>query len=177
MNGSYAVNSSVHVRSRRNRVRRKQPKTLLSLIVNFSLGLCIMWSKRCKWPWAVKTAVTFIFAALLICIALPQLQPPDRPAGGIKLVGVKRDADVFGPEAEGNVLGRDVYNVAADSTVIAEGSPADRTMVFCNPDGKFYHAKTCKYVTAKTGLMTLRAAMDTGYEKCQDCTVVTEGEQ
>ena len=177
MNGSYAINRSFHMRSRRNRVRRKQPKTLLSLIVNFSLGLCIMWSKRCKWPRVVKAAVTLIFALLIICIALPQLQPPDRPEGGIKLVGVKRQADVFGPEAVGNVLGRDVYNVTADSTVIAEGSAIDRIMVFCNPDGKYYHAKTCRYVSAKTGLMTLRVAMDTGYVKCQDCTVNMEGAQ
>jgi cell division protein FtsW (lipid II flippase) len=158
-------------------VRLKQPKTLLNLILNFSLGLFIMWSKRCKWHWTVKAAVTFIFAILLICIALPQFQPPDRPEGGIKLVNAKQQADVFGPEAIGNVLGRDVYSVSADSTVIAEGSAADRIMVFCNPDGKYYHAKTCKYVRASTGLMTLRVAMDTGYAKCADCTVVIEGVQ
>jgi hypothetical protein len=136
-----------------------------------------MWSKRCKWPRAVKAVITFIFALLLIYIALPQLQPPGRPAGGVKLLGVKQQADVFGPEAGSNVLGRDVYNVSTDSTVIAEGSEADRTMVFCNPDGKYYHAKACKYVSATTGLMTLRVAMDTGYAKCQECMVVTEGAQ
>jgi hypothetical protein len=125
----------------------------------------------------VKAAVTFIFALIIICIALPQLQPPDRPAGGIKLVGTNAQANVFGPEAGGNVLGRDVYNASAGSAVVAEGSAADRTMVYCNPSGKFYHAKSCKYVSATTGLMTLRVAMETGYGKCQDCTVVAEGAQ
>jgi hypothetical protein len=165
------------MRTRRGRVRVNRPKTLLKLILCFALGLFVMWSRRCAWPRAIKVLVTLIFILLIVCIALPQLAPPDRPVGGIKLVGAQPQENAFGPEAGTNALSRDVYNASAQSAVITESPSVDNTMVYCNPGGKYYHAKSCKYVSATTGLMGIQAAMDVGYSKCADCSVYAESAQ
>ena len=75
------------------------------LLICFPFGLYLMWKKKCRWPVALKAAVTALFACAVLAIIL--VPAPERQAGTqVRLVGAEPNAKVFGPEMPSG------YNIA-----------------------------------------------------------------
>ena len=120
-----------------------------------------MWT-RTPWKKHTKVAVSLLCCAALLFLVLPQTNPPERPDGGIVLVGSSVEAEVYGPEAP---EGRDVvevYTPIRTPIVLQSTQAPDPVYVYCNDGGKYYHSEECRYVKENSPKVTLSRALDAG---------------
>ena len=132
----------------------------------------MMWSDRCKWPKAVKSAVSLGFAALLLAILLPQTRPPERVKGGVELVGLAPALELQGPQRAEGAPEFDAYVPVyqPEATLFVEPTPTPvPVFVYCNDGGEFYHKKGCRYVKDTTPKVTLDQAAAAGFKRCKSC--------
>jgi hypothetical protein len=132
----------------------------------------MMWSDRCSWPRAVKSAISVGFAALLLMVILPQTEPPEREKGGVQIVGLSAALEVQGPQIDENAPQYDVYvpRYQPETTLFVEPTPTPVPVyVYCNNGGEFYHTKKCRYTRDTTPKVTLDQAVSAGFKRCKQC--------
>ena len=165
-------------RSRRggmNRFARKLRSfdwaTLLALVLFFPIGISRMWRARCKWPAALKYAVTGVFvtaAAVFVCTAILRVQPP---RGGIELCGDETEVEIYGPELPETYV-EGYTAVAADSGVLAASSEEEEDSTiyaYAAEDAKCYHTWKCRFAYASSKRITPYEAYFLGYKPCNIC--------
>lgn len=154
----------------------KKPKTtdratLIALVLCFPYGIYRMWRKT-SWHLAVKSAVTLVFAALIVAIVLPQTAPPVRKPGGVTFVAVEPVVEVFGPEIPASFDSK--YSSYASeyvsaNSVITDAEIKEIVYVYANDTGKYYHTSKCRHVYWKSKSYTLAEAYFAGYMRCEEC--------
>lgn len=171
---------SRRVPTKKRPVRSRAHRTVVRwLIFCFPAGLLMMWSDRCKWSRAVKSAISMGFALLLIALVLPQTQPPERVTSGVQMVGLKPSIEVYGPEPDDSLPEIQIYNPLREDAVrlITPAPTPEPIMVYCNDSGRFYHTQECRYVKKRTPDVTLSQALDAGYKPCEKCNPPTEEDE
>lgn len=149
--------------------RRRDLGVVLLLFLGCLPGLYVMWT-RTPWKRRTKMAVSLLCCAALIFLALPQTNPPERPDGGIVLVGSSVETEVYGPEAPEGREVVEVYTPIRTPIVLQSTPQPDPVYVYCNDGGKYYHSEECRYVKENTPKVTLSRALDAGYSRCPDCS-------
>ncbi|NLG24953.1 MAG: hypothetical protein GX558_06330, partial [Clostridiales bacterium] len=109
-------------------------------------------------------------------IVLPQTLPPERPQGGVVLVGSAPQVDVFGPEAPQEKPAIEIYSPRYTQIVAAPTPTPTPIYVYCNTGGKYYHAADCRYVKDTSDRVSLSRALDAGYKQCPECAAPSEYE-
>ena len=145
---------------------------LRGLIFCFPAGLLMMWGNKCRWPRALKCAISSVFALLLMAIVLPQASPPERAAGGVEIVSLVPAVEVQGPELAEGELPYEVYvpQYVPEKSIIVEPTPTPAPIyVYCNDGGQYYHTSKCRYVKDTTPKVTLSQAVSAGYKRCKEC--------
>ena len=145
--------------------------TLLALILFFPAGISRMWKARCRWPAALKYAITGAFvaaAAVFVSTSMLRVQPAK---GSIELCGPESEIEIYGPEVpESYVEG--YTTVSANSGVLdaAELEEEDSTTyVYAAEDAKCYHTWKCKFAYASSKRITPYEAYFLGYKPCNIC--------
>ena len=127
-----------------------------------------MWT-RTRWPRLIKTAVSAAVALGLFAILLPMTDPPERPTGGIQLVGESPNVEVFGPEAPADREIIEIYAPRRTAVILEPTATPAPVIVYCNNGGRYYHSETCHYVKDTTPNVTLSRAVNAGYTRCPEC--------
>ena len=157
---------------KRREEQRADRRVILWLVCCFPLGLMLMWRRGCRWPVAVKCAITACLALLIIAIVLPQTAPKQQASGGVQYVQSERSVSIYGPELPGSaddvISGYDsvLYNSA---TSVPVPTPEPEVTVYVANNGKYYHTATCRYYQAASRSLTLYEAYFTDYEPCPEC--------
>ena len=165
-------------RNGQKKKRRNNGKLLKWLVFCFPAGLCMMWSPQCKWNKLSKVAVTGIIAVALTLIIVPQTLPPDVPVGGVELVGVKPEAEVYGPAPGEGMPDISVYNPRwtekrEGEPVTIEAKQNQLGMVYANPIDALYHTATCEQVRESSEFVSVQEAISAGYAACPLCNPPT----
>lgn len=140
----------------------------IRLIVCFPLGLYVMWTKS-RWPVAIKAAITLTVVLLLAVILTPLTNPPERTAGGIRLVEAEPRSDVYGPEAPTDRDMVEIYAPRRTAVLVEATATPEPIIVYCNNGGRYYHSKDCRYVKPTTPKADLSQALKAGFSKCPYC--------
>ena len=151
-------------------VRKRQTfdwGTVLALLLFFPVGISRMWKARCRWPKAVKYAISGLYTAAAVVMML-SIQPV---RGKVELCGAENAVEIYGPElpesfvegytkSAGNsgVMSADV-NVEEDSTIY----------VYAAEDAKCYHTWKCKFAYASSKRITPYEAYFLGFKPCNLC--------
>lgn len=134
--------------------------------------LLIMWSDRCSWNRAVKSAVSLVFVCAVLAVTLPALRAPEQGSGGVQVVSLGAAADMMGPDMKAGALPYDVYvpKYIPEKSVLTEPTPEPEPYyVWCNDGGKYYHRKSCAYARSTTPKATIIQAVNAGFRPCKDC--------
>ena len=151
-------------------LRRGNGRVLLSLLLCFPLGLVLMWRGGCRWPKAVKGAVTAALALAVALILIPQTTPTPAGTGGVQLVGSEPGVEIYGPELPENVNMGNYENILySAATSIPVATPNTEDGVYAANTGKYYHRQRCRYATGASHKYTLYEAYYSGYEPCPHC--------
>ena len=160
-------------RKQRRSVSRYTKSVIRWLIFCFPAGLLMMWSDKCRWSRALKSGISAGLCLLVLAVVLPQTLPPERPKGGVEIVGLNPVAEVQGPKQQACDEGAyEVYvpsYVQPTSLIIQPTPTPEPVYVYCNDGGKNYHARGCRYVKKTSARVTLSQAMDAGFTRCTKC--------
>lgn len=143
-------------------------KTLLWLLLCFPVGLTKMWRSSCTWHVGVKYAVSSIVLVALAAVMLYP-SPYQKPETGIRLIGEKPTAKIYGPEIpEDAVIG---YSQMVTTSVIAPEIPEEDVglIVYAAKDQDCYHLSTCKFAYASAQHLSVYEAQLLGYTPCGLC--------
>ena len=159
-------------RSLRRSGHKMTKKTVLWLVCCFPIGLAMMWRRRCRWPVAVKCAVSACVAVVLAAVILPQTAPVRSEKSGVEYVLSEPSVKVHGPELpsalqEHPIDYESVLHGAATPAPVETSEP--ETYVYAAINSKTYHTNTCKRYTAEAHEYTLYAAHFSGYKPCELC--------
>ncbi len=161
-----------HKTQQKRRTREADSSIVLWLVFCFPIGLMMMWSDRCGWKRAVKSAVSMGFVAVLLLLVLPQTRAPQQKTGGIEIVSAQAVVDLMGPTMEAGVLSYDSYvpKYIPKNNVLVQPTPSPEPYwVYCNDGGEKYHLKGCRFVKPSTPKATLIQAVDAGFKRCKEC--------
>lgn len=145
--------------------------TLLALILFFPVGISRMWKARCKWPAALKYAVSAAFVAGVAVFVSVTMLPVQPVRGGIELCGSEAEVEIYGPELPEDFV-EGYTTVSTDSGVLQTGNAAeeDTTIyVYAAEDAKCYHTWKCKFAYASSKRITPYEAHFLGYKPCNIC--------
>lgn len=138
----------------------------------------MMWSNRCHWSRALKSAVSAGVCLVLIAVILPQTMPPDQMRGGVQIVSLEPAADIQGPvqqESDEDTYEPNISSYVQPTSLIAEPTPTPEPVyVFCNDGGHYYHVKGCRYVKKTSARVTLTQALNAGFSRCTKCNAPKE---
>lgn len=145
--------------------------TLLALILFFPIGISRMWKARCRWPAALKYAISGVYvaaAAVFVCMATLRVQPSK---GGIELCGEETEVEIYGPELpEAYVEGYTTETVNSGVLQPEQVEEEDSTIyVYAAEDAKCYHTWKCKFAYASSRRITPYEAYFLGYKPCNIC--------
>lgn len=153
----------------RNRDRRYGWFTLLWMLLCLPVGFLRMWRYRCRWPMAVKYAVSgMVLAALVAVFFVPS--PYSAPMGGLELYGDEPEVEIYGPVVpESYVSG--YVPVVKDSGVlpVSDDGESGELTVYATEDQKCYHLFSCKYAFASGRRLTLYEANLLHLQPCKLC--------
>ena len=147
-------------------------KLLLWLVCCFPLGLAMMWRRSCRWPIALKCAVTACLIAAVAAVALPQTTPQWQASGGVELVQRAPSVEIYGPELPESIEESSpgyesiLYNSA---TSVPVPTPEPEVTVYVANNGKYYHTATCRFYQTASRSMTLYEVYFTDYKPCPEC--------
>lgn len=152
------------------RVFRKIGFVLL-LICCFPVGLYLLWRRENRIPLIARALITACIAAVMVSAVV--IGMPDDPyeRGGIEIVRVTPNAEVYGPEIPEAVQGAAEYANAysAESIILLPTATPVPIYVYCNDNGKHYHLESCHYVKENTPKVTLTQALTAGFTPCSEC--------
>lgn len=156
------------VKKGRGAVRRNWLRNLpAALFVVFfpPLGIFLTW--RSTWSGVIKCCMTGAAVAVM-AVAVALLPSADgRVAGGVELVGVKPEAEIYGPELPTAMVTG--YTVASNESVLAPSVENDVKYVYAASSGKCYHEYECKFAYASSQKLTVYEAYFLGYKPCGRC--------
>lgn len=129
------------------------------------VGLFLVW--RTSWKNTAKYAMTGVaVGALALAVAL--LPSADhRVNGGIELVGMDPEVEVYGPELPTAMVTG--YTASSGASVMAPVEEDDTVYVYAATDGECYHEYECKFAYASSQKLTLYEAHYLGYRPCGLC--------
>ena len=156
-------------RKKRRADRREDRRVLLWLLGCFPFGLVLMWRRGCRWPLAAKCAVSAVLAWLVLAIVLPQTAPKQKASGGIQLVGVNPEVEVYGPELPVLIV-PGYTNDQPQSIIVNEDEEANQVhYVYAAEGAKCYHEYECKFAFASSQRLTVYEAYFLGFKPCPRC--------
>jgi len=150
---------------RRRRSNPANKKTLKWLLLCFPVGVTLMWKHACTWRRSVKFAVTAAMTAIICAVFLLPAAPEAQ--GGIRLVGAKPEAEVYGPELPASIVPG--YSKQATGSVLAEVVESDIHYVYAADGAECYHEYECKFAYASSQRLTVYEAYFLGFEPCGRC--------
>ena len=144
-------------------------RTPLMLLVFFPAGITRMWRSGCRWPKAVKYAVSGFYMAAALTAATAMVLSNQPAKGGVELCGAENAVEIYGPELpEGFVAG--YTKTTGNSGVMSEVVEEDNTTyVYAAEDAKCYHTWKCKFAYASSKRITPYEAYYLGYKPCGLC--------
>lgn len=150
---------------RRRKANPANKKALKWLLLFFPVGVTMMWKHGCSWRRSTKCAVTAVMVAVLCAVFLMPAAPEAK--GGIRLVGAKPEAEVYGPELPVSIVPG--YSKQATSSVLAEVVESDVHYVYAADGAECYHEYECKFAYASSQRLTVYEAYFLGFEPCGRC--------
>lgn len=157
-----------NVRKHSRRKRRPNPynkKTLLWLLLFFPVGVTMMWKHACSWRPRVKTAVSVVAAALVVAVFCAPAAPEAQ--GGIRLVGARPEAEIYGPELPKAIV--QGYTRQATGSVLTEVEETDVHYVYAADNAECYHEYECKFAYASSQRLTVYEAYFLGFDPGPCC--------
>ena len=140
-------------------------KTALWLLVP-PVGLTMMWRSGCRWPIAVKSAVTALMAIALIAVFIvPAPETPD--SGGVELVTSRPEVEIYGPDLPNFIV--QGYTNDQTASIIVPAVESDVHYVYAADGAKCYHEYKCKFAYASSQRLTVYEAYYLGYTPCGRC--------
>ena len=144
---------------------RSTLKTILWLLIP-PVGLALMWRRSCRWPMAVKGAVTAVMVlALAAVLILPT--PNTATDGGIELVTSKPEVEVYGPDLPNFIVPG--YTNDQTESIIVPGVESDVHYVYAADGAECYHEYKCKFAFASSQRLTTYEAYYLGFKPCNRC--------
>ena len=150
---------------RRRKVNPANRKALKWLFLFFPVGVTLMWKHACTWRRSVKYAVTGAMMAILCMIFIAPAAPEAQ--GGIRLVGAKPEAEVYGPELPATIIPG--YTKQATGSVLTEVEESDIHYVYAADGAECYHEYECKFAYASSQRLTVYEAYFLGFKPCGRC--------
>ena len=140
--------------------------TVLSLVVLPPLGIVLVW--RRSWSNGLKYCLTAVPALVLLLIAL--VLPSGRQAtnGGVELVGVEREVEVYGPSLPTAMVTGYTSSLTTGS-VFAQTEDNEMEYVYAAKGAECYHTYDCKFAYASSQKLTVYEAHFLGYKPCNRC--------
>ena len=155
----------------KGRAAKKRPRDLRNLKTALWLlippvGLTLMWRRSCRWPVALKAAIS---AAMAVALAAVFVIPAPTPAanGGVELVTNKPEVEVYGPDLP-NFIVPGYTNDQTDS-IIVPGVENDVHYVYAADGAECYHEYKCKFAFASSQRLTVYEAYYLGFKPCNRC--------
>ena len=152
-------------KSRRNQTVRNLI-AVLSLILFAPLGILLVW--RRPWSNAAKYSLTAVAALVLLVFAFALPDGDNRVNGGIELVGIERDVEVYGPSLPTAMVTGYTSSLNTGS-VFVDIEETEAEYVYAAKDAECYHLYECKYAYASSQKLTVYEAHFLGYEPCGRC--------
>lgn len=151
------------------RARRRVPaQSVLAAVFTVLFppaGVLLTW--RSRWQPLTKYAMTAVAVAVMI-VAVLVLPPTDaRTPGGIELVGVDPEAEIYGPALPTAMVTG--YTASSTSSVFAQDMEDEIVYVYAADDGECYHLYDCKFAYASSRRLTVYEAHYLGYTPCGLC--------
>ncbi len=142
------------------------------LVFAFPVGLYIMWDE-CDWKLWIKIAISTLWAAILIAMAVMLFDTHEPETGGKEVQKVSYSGKMLAPLPPTNLpdTSKLLRSSNEESKLISEPTPTPKpTMVYCNDNGKYYHLAGCRYVyEGRTPRVTLNQAKNAGKTACPIC--------
>lgn len=140
--------------------------TILLLVLLPPVGIVIVWRRH--WSNAVRIGLT---AATLAILALAFVLLPsgeNRIAGGVELVGIEREVEVYGPSLPTAMVTGYTSSLSTGS-VFVETEETDTVYVYAAKGADCYHLYDCKFAYASSQKLTVYEAYYLGYKPCGRC--------
>lgn len=168
---SYFIETKDVIRLRSRKRARISPKvrnllTILSLIVFPPLGIVLVW--RRPWSNAVKYSLTVIPVMVLMLAALLLPSGGQNTNGGVELVGVEREVEVYGPALPTAMVTGYTSSLTTDP-VFAQTEETETEYVYAAKGAECYHTYECKFAYASSQKLTVYEAHFLGYKPCNRC--------
>ena len=165
-NKARSVRNTRKTAPRRRRSNPANKRTLKWLLLFFPVGVTMMWKSACTWRRGVKFAVTGAMVAIICGVFLLPAAPEAQ--GGIRLVGAKPEAEVYGPELPASIVPG--YTKKATGSVLVEvKEDEDIEYVYAADGAECYHDYKCKFAYASSQRLTVYEAYFLGFEPCGRC--------
>lgn len=140
--------------------------SIFFLIVLPPVGIVLVW--RGSFRTGVK-AVLCAVVALVWALGVMLLPSADnRVNGGIELVGIEREVEVYGP-ALPTAMVKGYTSPLTDSVFIATEEEETEELYRAAEGADCYHRSTCKFAYASSDKLTLYEAHFLGFEPCGRC--------
>lgn len=151
------------------RARRRVPaQSVLAAVFTVLFppaGVLLTW--RSRWQPLTKYAMTAVAVAVM-AVAVLVLPPTDaQTPGGIELVGVDPEAEIYGPALPTAMVTG--YTASSTSSVFAQDTEDEIVYVYAADDGECYHLYDCKFAYASSRRLTVYEAHYLGYTPCGLC--------
>ncbi len=144
---------------------RRSLKTALWLLVP-PVGLTMMWRPGCRWPVAVKSAISVLMAAALAAVFI--IPAPDAPeTGGVELVTSRPEVEIYGPDLPSFIVKG--YTNDQTESIIVPAVENDVHYVYAADGAKCYHEYKCKFAFASSQRLTVYEAYYLGFSPCGRC--------
>lgn len=140
--------------------------TILLLFLCPPVGIVLVWRKA----WSNSTRAMLTLAPILALTFAMLLVPSSNTqvAGGVELVGLERDVDVYGPALPtAMVVG--YTSSMTNGSVFADAEDEDIQYVYAAKGADCYHLYECKFAYASSQKLTVYEAHYLGYKPCARC--------
>ena len=155
-----------HGRKYRNRRDFRNLLAVLFLILLPPVGVVMLW--RTRWSGTVKYCLTGV-AVVALAIGVALIPSADNKVnGGIEMVGVDKDVEVYGPALPTAMVTGYTVSLTTDS-IFADDVETDIHYVYAAKNGSCYHEYECKFAYASSQKLTVYEAYHLGYTPCGRC--------
>ena len=128
----------------------RQNLKVLAWLWCFPVGLTKLWRSDCTWPRGVKIAITAVMAAIIVAVIVLPIPMGKVSSGGIQLVGVNPEVEVYGPELPVLIV-PGYTNDQPQSVIVNEDEEANQVhYVYAAEGAECYHEYECKFAFASS---------------------------